>query len=489
MKKLIAILVVLLMIIPMMFSCNSDEDTSSQTESKSSVVVKDMGGREFNIFCHDFGAGTNSIQGYSGEVLYDEENPSSVDEAKKKVVDKIESDYNCSITGVMDSTEGSLTTIRNQVSSGTQEYDFVFDSIRTLSPLVAEGALMDIGNISTIDLSAPWWDQNSVSDLSIMDKNYFVCGDINTYDNQGTWCMLFNKNLKESLGIEEDFYQMAKDGTWTFDKFTEICRNGITKNSSGDGVLDEFDTWAFGTETYNIYVHLVSAGLKIAEKDSSDIPYLTIVETPESTISALTKILDFYNESDTVMVANHPPYTDKGYSNVWEATVHKAFVEGRELFYMCGLINVASFRVMDDEFGILPIPKFYDTQDGYSHTVSVDNMSCLCIPVGVNNPEDIGIIISALSEKSMELVTPAYYDIQLKYRDAHDEESGEMLDMIFASRSFDLGAGYNWGGILQQYMSMDSATIVSRFDSMDETAMTALEDTLTAIEDMIAAGE
>ncbi len=489
MKKLFVILLALLLILPMTFSCSEKEDTSSTAESTNAVVVKDMGGRVFNIFCHDFGAGTNSILGFSGEVLYDEENPDSVDEAKKLVVDKIEADYNCTIEGVMDSTVGSLTTIRNQVSSGTQEYDFVFDSIRALSPLVAEGALMDLGMISTIDLSAPWWDQNSVSDLSIMEKNYFVCGDINTYDNQGTWCMLFNKDLKTSLGIEEDFYQLARDEEWTFDKFTEICRNGITKNTDGNDVLDEFDTWAFGTETYNIYVHVVSAGHKIAQKDEFDTPYLTIVDEPEATVSALTKILDFYNETDTVMVANHAPYTNKGYSNVWEATVHKAFIEGRELFYMCGLINVASFRVMKNEFGILPIPKFTSTMDGYRHTVSVDNMSVMCIPVGVKNPEDIGIIVSALSQKSKELVTPAYYDVQLKYRDTHDEESGEMLDLIFASRSFDLGASYNWGGILEQYMSMDGSTIVSRFDTMDETAQTALEDTLEAIEDMIAMGE
>lgn len=483
MKKTFALLLMLAFIVPAMFSCSpSSEESVSETTSEETVQIKDMGGREFNILCWDFGAGSNSILGYSGEVLYDEENPSSVDEAKKLVIDKIEADYNCKISGVMESTTPTPTTIRNQVSSGTAEYDLVFDCIRTLSPLVADGMLVDLNTVSTLKLSDPWWDQNAVADLSIRNKLYFACGDINTYDNQGTWCILFNKSLKKSLGISDDFYALARDGEWTFDKFTEICRSGITQNTNGDAVLDEFDTWALGTETYNIYVHVVSAGQKIARKDDDDVPYLTVSKEPEATYNALSKILDFYNDKQTVMVANYAPYTNKGYSNVWEATVHKAFVEGRELFYMCGLINVASFRTMSDEFGILPIPKFYKEQDGYLHTVSVDNMTVLCIPEGVADLDDVGIIISALSAKSKELVTPAYYDVQLKYRDTRDEESGEMLDIIFASRSFDIGASFNWGGILAQYMSMDT-TVASRFESMISTAETALNDTLDAVGD------
>ncbi len=495
MKKTIASLLLLAMLVFCFAACEkSSVDTSSQvpstswnesdavsTESDIEVEVRDLGGRQINILCYDFGAGSASILGYTGEIMYAEENPSSVDEAKKIVVDKIESEYNCTINGELTSTEYPVGIIKQQVTSGLHYYDIVFDSLSSAAAMTTDGLQIDLTTISTIDLSHPWWDQNAVKDLSIGGKVYFTCGDINTYDDQGTFCVLFNKSLKSKLGIQEDFYQLVRDDKWTFDKFKEICKNNVTYDSTGDGVLDEFDTWALGTERYNIYIQLVGAGQHIARKDANDMPYLVLSKEPEATYNLLGDILEFYNDRQTVMVANAPPYSDKGYSNVWEATVHKAFVEGRELFYMCGLFNAASLRVMEDEFGILPIPKHSETQDRYYHTVQAGHNTVMHIPEGTPNLEDLGAVITALAKESKERVTPAYYDVQLKYRDSRDDESGEMLDLIFASRTFDVADAYNWGGIRDQYCQMSSSDIVSRFDSMLSSAELAMDSFIEKI--------
>lgn len=495
MKKLFACIIALLMLVPLMAACEEAGDTSttsgvvsnattenSETELPE-VEVQDMNGREFNVLCYDWSAGSASILGYTGEIMYDEENPTAVDEAKKLVVDKIESLYNCTINGEKTNTVSIVSTIKNQVTSGLHFYDIVFDSISSAASMVPDGVLLDLNTVENIDLSDPWWDQNAVKDLSIANKVYFACGDINTYDDQGTWCMLFNKTLKNKLNIEEDFYQLVRDNKWTFDKFKEICKRGYTTDSTGDGILDEKDTWAFGTERYNIYVHVLAAGQKISKKDENDIPYLTVSEEPQATYTILADILEFYNDEQTVMVANTPKYESKGFPNVWEATVHPAFVEGRELFYMCGLINSASFRVMEDEFGILPIPKYYDTQDRYYHTVSVGNSSCMTIPEGTTDVAQVGLIVSAIARESKLLVTPAYYDVQLKYRDSRDDESGEMLDLIFSTRTFDIANAYNWGGIRDQYTNISQSDIASRFDRVIGTVELAMEAFVSKITD------
>ena len=181
------------------------------------------------------------------------------------------------------------------------------------------------------------------------------------------------------------------------------------------------------------------------------------------------------------MVANGGDFDHKGYPNVWEATVHKAFVEGRELFYICGLINVASFRSMKDEFGILPMPKTFAEQDNYYHTVSAGNSSYMMIPYGVPGVEDLGLVIEALAMYSKEQVTPQFYDLQLKYRDTRDNESAAMLDLIFATRSFDLCPVFNWGGLLGCYTTID-LSYSSRFDSLLGSAEKAMNDTITALQ-------
>ncbi|HAN20287.1 MAG: hypothetical protein A2Y15_03615 [Clostridiales bacterium GWF2_36_10] len=490
MKKILVIILTFLFLVPFSTACGEDpileSNESAETTSSdlNAIPVKDMEDREFKVLCWYFGYGSKSVLGFKGEVITvaDEENASAVDTAKRTVLNKVQEDYNCKITGTVrgDDHIAFTNTIRNMVIADTKDYDMIFDAYGNLAPLVTENILYDLNTISNIDFTNSWWDQNARNDLSILNKLYFMCGDINTYDNDGTWCTLFNKTLQNKIGLGDiDFYQLVKDGEWTFDKFTEICKSGITKDTTGDGLLDEFDTWALGTETYNVYVHVVGAGEKIVRKDADDKPYFTIQE--EATSNALSKILELYMDKNTVMVANAVPYTNKGYPNVWEATVHKAFIEGRELFYTCGLINVPSFRNMDEDFGILPIPMMVEGQTDYYHTVSIHNMSAVCIPKNVVNVEDVGLIMEALGKYSKEIVTPAYYDIQLKYRDARDDESGEMLDIIFASRSFDLGAAFNWGNTLSNYMVMDT-NYTSRFESIMDAADLALETTLEQIQ-------
>ena len=480
MKKLLICLLAMCLLVPALVACDKDDGGDKSVEIDETLTVKpiDLGGRKINVLCRAFGADTKSILGYTGEIIYAEENPSTVDEAKREVVEYIEGAFNCEIEG-MNTSETISEIVTRQITSQLHDYQLYFDSFRNAAQIATSGNSLDLNDVPNLDLTDPWWDQNAVKDLSVNDKLFFVCGDINTYDDQGTWCVLFNKELKKSLGIEEDFYKLAQDGKWTFEKFTEICaESGATMDLNGNG-QDERDRWAFGTETYNIYVHAVAAGYKIAQKDeSTDLPYLTITKQPSGTYKVLQDTVDFYSSKD-VMVANGGKYT---YDNVWEETVHKSFIEGRELFYMCGLINVASFRQMEDEFGILPVPKFYKEQDRYYHTVSVDNSSFMFLPIHAGQGDDIpldqlGTVISAIAELSQKKVTYAYREVQLKYRDARDSESEKMLEIIFDTRTFDLGCAFNWGGILDEYMKL-SGSPESNFSAIKVKAQTEMEKTI-----------
>ena len=350
MKKLTCLLLCITMLALPLFSCGTDPSetpsapaasgTDSDTGEEPTVYVADvpvvnLNGRVFRVLCRDYSYGSTSVTGYNGEVIqrpdYDEAKAGIVDQAKAEVRRRVEERYNCSIEGDFD--HGTSTQfndiIRNGVLSGSGTYDMVFDAYGYSSLLVTDNLYVDLNTIEPLNFDQPWWDQNAKEDLSIGGKLFFMVGDINTFDNDGTWVMLFNKDLKTDLGIEEDLYALARDGEWTFDKFAELCK-GVTRDSNADGILDEFDTWGFGTETYNIFIHTVAAGENIVRKDQDDIPYFTF--RSESTYNALSKIMDFYLDKSTVMIANDGRFAGKGYSNVWEATIIKAFQEGESLF-------------------------------------------------------------------------------------------------------------------------------------------------------------
>ena len=438
--------------------------------------VVDLNGRKINILCKDFT--TSAIQGYTGEVLYSrEENASSVDVAKKAIIDYVEALYGCTVDGVLDNSNDLVQLVQNMVISDTNDYDMVFTNQASLVSMSQAGALMDLNSIPTLNLNNSWWDQNAVSQLSIAHKLFYINGDINTFDDLGTFCVIFNKSLKDRLGIEEDFYQTVRDGNWTLDHFIALCK-GITVDLDGDGI-NELDQWAFGTETYNIFVQVLGGGLHLIEKDENDLPYIAFKDNPQRYFSALDTITAFYRSAD-VMVADDGSHSHL--QNEFEDTVNKAFREGRELFYMGGLFNLAAFRDMDDDIGVLPIPKTFADQEAYHHTVSTYGTTFLAIPFGVPDTEELGLVIEALAMKSRELLTPAFYDTQLKYRDLRDNESGEMLDMIFATRLFDHGPAYNWGGMLGIFRSLNM-DYASRFESSMDSIQSALDATIQLIQE------
>ena len=484
MKKLLICLLALCLLVPFFSACNKgvDGDKTVQRDETLTVEPVDLGGDTITVLCKNFGAGSKSILGYTGEIIYDEENPSTVDEAKREVVEYMEGIYNCEIEGRIIGTEENIyDIISSQISANLRDYDIYFDSLAASASIASSGCALDLKTVPNINVKDEWWDQNAVQDLSINGKLYFICGDINTYDDQGTFCVLFNKTLKETLTSvkDVDFYELASSGKWTFDKFKEICAESqATVDLNGDG-QDEKDQWAFGTELFNIYAHVVGSGYKIAQKNNADEPYLTVATEKTGTYKALQSVMDFYKSKD-VMVADTAVMKAK-YPNdtCWDETVHKSFVEGRELFYMGGLFNVASFRQMDDVFGILPVPKGSLTQDRYYHTVSHGNASFMFLPINIKNEEleKLGTFLSGLSELSKKKVTYEYREVQLRYRDARDSESEEMLEIIFDSRTFDLGAAFNWGNILDRYKTLDGSPS-SNFQQVLTMAKAKLSETI-----------
>ena len=490
-KKILVLLLALAVVcLPVLAACGGEEessvapDTSKTSEDPSDVSVGpediipdiiDTNQREINVYCANWN--TDSIIAFTGEIIYstEEGEATAIDTQKKAVVDWVEENYNCYIDGVRETSGGYVNTVRNMVETGVYTYDILFHGLNTLASLAVNDYLEDLNGIPTLQLGNSWWDQHSVEDLSIANHLYMVCGDINTFDNIGTWVLLFNKKLKDDMKIDDDFYALARNRQWTLDKLAEICK-GHTYEQNEPAGLDEGDIWAMGSENYNIYVTSIAAGLKIVEKDDDDIPHLTVENHKSEVFSALQKVVDFYTAGD-VHLGNDPKYQAKYGDKCFNQTVFKAFKEGRQLFYECGLLHVASFREMDDPFGILPIPMTFEGQDDYHTTVSTGNASFMAIPKGVPNLEELGTVIEAIAMKSKELVTPEFYDIQLKYRDTRDSESAEMLDIIFSTRSFDVGATYNWGGILGLYTKLDS-DFASRFDANLDAIKAAMEETV-----------
>ena len=84
-----------------------------------------------------------------------------------------------------------------------------------------------------------------------------------------------------------------------------------------------------------------------------------------------------------------------------------------------------------------------------------------------------------MSAEGYYTLKEAYYDTVLKTKGARDEESAEMLDLIFSNRIYDIGYMYNWGSLITSINQLEiggnvSSTVASKLT----VAKTEMEKTI-----------
>ncbi len=338
--------------------------------------------------------------------------------------------------------------IARSAQSSTDEYD-----IATLKPegvvssFISNGYLMNLYDIPYMDLTKPWYDQNSIKQMSLGGKVYAVMGDMLTMDDDATAAVFFNKKLAAANSLP-NLYEMVHNGTWTIDKLTEYAATAAN-DVNGDGEMDEkTDTWGALSEYASTFALISGCGKTMITKDESDTPANTA--TDEQYMAMYEKVLKLQNNWDVTLYAE----SVSGYSDVWTECMDVTFQSDRALFNICWLNRASLFREMETDFGILPMPKYDETQEDYHSFVHMYCANCIIVPKTNSNFERTGVIVEALSAESTDTLKPAYYEKTLKSKGARDEESSAMLDIIFDTRIFDLGYMFNWGGIYSQVGSL-----------------------------------
>ena len=111
----------------------------------------------------------------------------------------------------------------------------------------------------------------------------------------------------------------------------------------------------------------------------------------------------------------------------------------------CALFHVHTLRQSETDFGILPMPKYDAAQQEYVQSADGWCISPVVIPAIVGNKDRAGFIVEALAEASSVMVKPEYYEIILKGKLTRDQESAEMLDIIYTNFVVDPADLYQWG--------------------------------------------
>ena len=444
-----------------------------ETEAQIPEPENDFGGYKFRVLVNgdDFG------DYRSREFFSEAENGDVLNDSVYKRNMEAEEKYNFTleITGATGSNPSQALASKS-IKSGDDAYDLVmpFMTPDGTCSLASQNLLMDLKTLPGLELGHPWWDQRANDQLSIGGKVFFTTGDISIVLNSYcTFGILFNKSIIRDNGLE-DPYGLVNSGDWTIDKMAEMSR-AISRDLNGDGILDHEDQWGVLSELNASNGMLFSSGERIVSKDSEGYPAL-VLYTPRS-VSVVEKALDFLQDKDTVIFANTMKV-----SSVWEYAT-KIMAEGRALFRTCALVGVEELRAAELDFGVLPYPKFDKEQQGYNNLVSTICVPGVSVPVTISNPETVGAIIEALCRGAYNTITPAYYEQTLYNRLVRDDESYDMLRLIFSTRVYDLGYIYDWGGagfLLMNLNQRGQKDFTSEYEKIAEKAKSEMEKTIDA---------
>lgn len=335
---------------------------------------------------------------------------------------------------VLESQQSSShDVLRKAVQAGVTEYDVALCSLMNDYALAIEGNIYDLNTIDGFDSSGSWWDQNSVNDLTINNKLYFATSDFDTTRFDGIRTLYFNKDLIAAYGLENP-YDLVDNNQWTLDKFIEIASQGVA-DADGDGVMTDMDSYG-----YICYSELAAdllfcgTGLKYIQKDS-ETGRLVDGTTEEKTIDVYSKIYKLFYEGNTtfdVRASKNSSYLRGQSDRIQE----ELFAEGRILFYSECMAWTRVLREMDADFGILPPPKYDETQDRY-YSVMVNTFMQM-VPASVQTPEKSVHVLDVLAAASHDTVVDAYVNGTLSGKVARDPDTVRMLKLVFDNLSYNL---------------------------------------------------
>ena len=427
---------------------------------------RDFGGYEFTFLGNST---AYNPYWYSKDLYAEEETGDAIQDAVYYRNRAVEEKYNVKITAKLSGSQ--YNDAKKSINSADGTYDvFTVPLQGATAQLAQDGSLLDLKKTAYIDLEKPWWDQRANEQLSIGRKLMFTISDLLIIDKDALFIFLFNKDLIQEQGLE-DPYKLVKDGKWTIDKMWDMAKD-VSKDVDGDGKMTDTDAYRLLTAGHTIHGNVVSSGHFVITKDADDMPVLNITDPVIQ--ASYEKWITLINDRGNTWVAQD---WDSKHADIWMYQLD-VLSEKRGLWLYAGMDRVTTLRTYDFNFGILPNPKNDESQKEYYNHVHAWCTTAISIPTTAD-PESTGMILEALTAESYYTLRPAYYETSLKTKFLRDNESEEMLDLIFDTRCYDLGHVYNWGGVFDMFSSLplqkNNTDFVSAYEKILPKIDTAMQ--------------
>ena len=321
-------------------------DNLDFNESKISILSKDISNELFAF-------PEISVEELSSDVVND-----SIYNRERFVEDRL------NIEIINEQTKDVRDEMDKQINSGDDTHQIhAIDGI-SLARVSMYDYYVDLYTLDYINFDKPWWSQNFNDEAMVFDKLYLTTGALSLSLFRDLYVVYYNKNLADSFATSNpemaNIYSIVDEGKWTFDKLVSLIGD-IYNDLNGNSIRDGEDLYGLGYIKTSSDAIWGSFDLDVLSRTNDG--WFELNVNTDKMYSALEKMHNLYYNTPGCLAGSSgdPVYPYDG------DDMYRFFASGSLLFivnYM-STAETETLRNMQDEYGILPFPKYDDNQKEY----------------------------------------------------------------------------------------------------------------------------
>ena len=440
MKRILTIALALVMLVSViaLFAC---ADKTDKTTDGTTTVAEADPNVSYNPMLDDLDFGGTEVRFVFAEGANDHFTQRSIkvdedegNEVNKQVMARnayVESKLNVTISSTqVGSGFGDLNgEISNSLAAGAGNYDILVGyQYYDIGWPVLNGYLVNLnrpevyGIEDYINVEGKYWGQYYNENLLAGNGRYWLTGDLAlryiggmyvTYVNQ----RIYDDTLKSTYG---DIYDIAFDGKWTLDKLNEMAALCFIDNGDTPDEADKGDQLGFMWESNNDSTDGLAFG--------SQVPYSTKYSDGSIKVTlGDARTIEFVGKLETLF---HSKWSYEETDGDDSRVRMEQFASGNVAFLLGHIKHAENYlNEMTDGYYILPTPKLNEQQEYYVTGVH-DGCSIFGIAQDSPNIQAAAATLEMMAAKSLELVTPVYYESAVKYQYTRDSKSATVIDEL-----------------------------------------------------------
>ncbi|MBR4960974.1 MAG: hypothetical protein IKY52_08770 [Clostridia bacterium] len=382
------------------------ENEPAETEIPDDLPQADLEGYNY-VMC------INGEAERVAQTWVEELNGEIINDAVYNKLIAVEERFNADITQSELAVEDDNTeAIKKSILAGDDAFDVAQGHDISMAQASMLGMFYNLYDVPHLNFDKPWWPVATTESMTVAGQMYMMFNNISYNNLASTRVMFFNKEMMTDMGLEFPYGQVY-EGTWTLDSMQVLVDQGYV-DTNGNGVKDLDDKFGYISWDH-FYAVMEPFRLEPYQRDADGNLFYSF---------DLDRMMKLTEKMYALM------FGTGGYMNDdVDYNSHDVFTRGNAMFIYTNFSDaITKFSYGDVVYGILPMPKLDEQQDGY-YGGSTDRP--LAIPITAQAHLDTtGLITEALNAEGYKKVFPAYYETAMKSRYADQTDDAAMMELI-----------------------------------------------------------